>query len=81
MLTESFHFVSGPDLQSNGYNIGKLLPNVAGDGVFYISMSGAIYELTCSTFSCFWNLKEQKFNELRRFGVAMYVPNNVAYCY
>jgi hypothetical protein len=76
----SFRFVSGPNLQSNGFSIGKLLPNVAGDGVFYISISGAIYELTCSTFSCLWNLKEQKFKEHRRFGVAMYVPNNVAYC-
>ena len=75
----SFHFVSGPNLQSNGF--GKLLPNVAGDGVFYISISGAIYELTCSSFYCFWKEKEQKFKEPRRFGVAMYVPNNVAHCY
>ena len=75
----AFHFLSGPDLQANEYG-GKLLPNVAGDGVFYISISGAIYELTCSTFSCLWNLKEQKFKEPRRYGVAMYVPNNVAYC-
>lgn len=76
----AFHFLSGPDLQSNEY-IGKLLPNVAGDGVFYISISGAIYELTCSSFYCFWKEKEQKFKERRTHGVAMYVPNNVGYCY
>ena len=78
----AFHFLSGPDLQiSNGYTIGKLLPNVAGDGVFYISISGAIYELMCSSWFCFWKEKEQKFKERRTHGVAMYVPNNVAYCY
>ena len=78
----TFHFLSGPDLQiSNGYSIGKLLPNVAGDGVFYISRSGAIYELTCSSFYCFWKEKEQKFQEQRTHGVAMYVPNNFGYCY
>ena len=74
------NFLTGPDLQSNEY-IGKLLPNVAGDGVFYISISGAIYELTCSSFYCFWKEKEQKFKERRTHGVAMYIPNNIGYCY
>ena len=59
---------------------GRMLTNMAGDGVFYMTKHD-IFELTCSSSSCSWKKKQQKFKQSRRDGVAMYVPDDITNCY